>query len=424
MKRNNSLAILGSSLRRSVMAFPLLALGCLNSSTDIFAEYSSEPKLGPNGPAPDADAYQCTTGNGSSCPIPRARIWLPGWRSFMMAARGHKAAFCGYRALPSAQLEPQMILHGGQVDLTTGQLDWVVPLGKNQQDFEYVYDAHVTASGAVVFLGSGFGELLIDEAGHQRDNITAAFDENGHELFAKRLEIWDIPPTYRPAFIGSKTFSDDVLRIRTSFHSFPENNPGATIFAANIFTLQLDGTQTRRVDVPQYPSIHYEDTHLGPDGSIWTWQAPAPMYKYSKDGTLVHTFAIEKPENLDVAITRGFAPVGPSSVLVNLSSTKGATNEVYQYDAGESRTLLFNEPKQEQFAAGEMRTSLNGSRAYFVEQGSDGSTYRLATIQAQGTRGPVTTVHGVSYRFAIYDEGVGVFYRVNELGTEFIVQPL
>lgn len=181
------------------------------------------------------------------------------------------------------------------------------------QDFGYVYDAHVTPSGAVVFLGSGYGELVIDEAGYQRDNITAAFDENGQKLFAKRLEIWDAPPTYRPEFIGSKTFSDDLLRIRTSFHSLPEDKPGATIFAANIFTLQLDGTQIHRVDVPQYPSIHYKDTHLGPDGSIWAWQAPAPTYQYSKDGNINHTLDIEKPENLDLAITRGFEFDGRSA---------------------------------------------------------------------------------------------------------------
>jgi hypothetical protein len=424
MKFDESFAIFGFSLRCSVMVLPFVVVACVNPNEDLFAEYSDDPRVGPSGPAPDAEAYGCEMANGSSCKKALARIWLPGWRSFMMAARGNKAAFCGYRALPSGQLEPQMILHGGQVDLTTGQVDWIIPLGKDQQDFEYIYDAHVAANGTVVFLGSGFGKLLIDDAGSQRDNITVAFDQNGTKLFAKRLEIWDTAPKYRPTFIGSKTFSDDVLRIRTSFHSFPEAQPGLTIFAANLFTLQFDGTQTLRVDVPQTTSIHYEDTHLGPDGSIWTWQAPAPMYQYSKDGKIVHTFDIEKPENLDVGITRGFAPIGSESVLANLSSTKGATNEVYQYDAGKPRTLVFEEPQQNQFGAGEMRTSLDGSRAYFIEQGYDGSTYRFATIADQGKRGPVAIVHGVLYQFSLYDQGVGVFYRVNEQGTEFIVQPL
>lgn len=407
-----------------LMVLPFVALGCINPNADLFAEYSPEPRSGPSGPAPDGDAYQCTTENGSSCKKALARIWLPEWRAFMMAARGNKAAFCGYRLLPSGILDQELIMHGGQVDLTTGQVDWVFPLGKDKEDFEYIYDAHVATNGTVVFLGSGFGKLLIDDAGYVGDNITVAFDPNGSKLFAKRLEIWDTPPKYRPTFIGSKTFSDDVLRIRTSFHSFPEDKPGLTVFAANIFTLQFDGTQTQRVDVPETLTIHYEDTHLGPDGTIWTWQAPAPMYQYSKDGKLIHTVQIEKPENLDLAITRGFAPIGPSSVLANLSSTKGSTNDVYQYDADKPRKLVFSEPKQDQFAAGEMRTTLDGSRAYFIEQGNAANTYRLATIADQGKRGPVTTVRGAMYRFAIYDEGIGVFYRVNEQGTEFIVQPL
>lgn len=413
-----------SLIQRFAFFFPLLASGCLNSNPDLFAEYSSTPRFGPDGPAPDADAYQCTASGGLSCKKALARIWLPEWRAFMTAARGNKAAFCGYRVVPAGQSEGSLIMHGGQVDLTTGQLDWVVPLGNDQMDFQYVYDAHVTASGAAVFIGSGYGKLLIDDAGFQGDNITVAFDEQGHKLFAKRLEIWDTPPKYRPNFIGSKTFSGDVLRIRTSFHSFPEDKPGLTVFAANIFTLQLDGTQIQRVDVPETLSIHYEDTHLGPDGSIWTWQAPGLMYQYSKDGKIIHTIEIEKPANLDVGITRGFSPIGPSSVLANISSAKGATNEVYQYDPGMPRKLVFDEPTQASFGAGVMRTTLNGSRAYFIEQGSDGMTYRLATIAAQGKRGPAAIVHGVLYPFTIYDDGVGVFYRVNEQGTEFIVQPL
>ncbi|HRI68907.1 MAG TPA: hypothetical protein PK156_31975, partial [Polyangium sp.] len=104
---------------------PTLLAGCLEPTSEVFVQDSSVPRGGPNGSAPDASAYHCTVPNGSSCQTPRARMWLPGWTVGLMAARGNKVAFSAYPVPPQGSTNAGAPLYGGQLDLTTGNLDWI-----------------------------------------------------------------------------------------------------------------------------------------------------------------------------------------------------------------------------------------------------------------------------------------------------------
>lgn len=401
---------------------PLLS-GCIEPSNSELAEHA--PTTGPYGPAPAADGYQCFTSHGSECETPAARIWLPGWAVQWIAARGQKVAIYGYRLLPDGKQDVSAGFYLGQVDLQTGLLEWTVRVGNNMDDLYGLYDIAITPQGDIVLAAQGNGVTLVGDGGFSFDSILAVFDSHGQKRYAKRLEILDVPPPidYRPHFVGARIIADDLLRVRTSFHYFPQDKPGLTILAAHIFSFQSDGTQLLRVDVPHWTqNLHWEDTHVAMDGSLWTWQAPGPMYHYAKDGALLESVEVDDPVNLDIAVVRGFVPTAPWSLLLNLSSTKGATNDIYRLDVGTPRALLFQESVPELFQAAGFRQSLGFSRSYYTEQGEDGATFRLSTIDANGLRGPTTTVSGVGYGFTLFDGGGGVFVRAVAAGSEIIAQ--
>ena len=406
-----------------VIIAPTLLAGCLEPTSEVFVQDSSVPRGGPAGPAPDASVYHCTSSNGSPCQTPRARMWLPGWIVTMMAARGNKVAFSALPTSSSGEVEPGSSHYAGQLDLTTGNLDWILPLGTDRDDFQYDYDMSITPDGDVVIAASGYGELLLGEGGYQFDGFLAAFDSLGKKRFAKRFEIWDtLPePQLRPRFVGATIVADDLIRVRTAF--FESQGPNYDPMVMHIFSFQNEGTQIGRVAVPLVKNLFWEETHPSRDGSLWIWQAPGPMYHYSKAGDLLDSMDITKDEPLDLADPRGFVPNDAESVLVNLSDN-GWTNEIYRFAPGSSSTLLFSEPKGDPFAAAHFRQSLGLTKNYFCEMNGDATVYRIATISAQGHRGPASVVGGVAYRFVIYDDDVGVFYRTNDTGTEFIVQPL
>jgi hypothetical protein len=346
--------------------------GCFEPAADLFDSATGEPEP-PAGPAPDQDGYRCTSASGSACPAPRRRIWMPGWIVIQMAARGNKAAFVAYPALP-----------GGGADL-----------------------------GA-----SGHGALLLGEGIGWQDGFLASFDRYGKKRFARRLEIFDEPPPpdERPTLIGMKIVAGDAIRVQTAFHLTKKDQP--TIAPIHLFAFTMEGSQVSREEVPIVPGSYNGWTWPAADGTLWIKTYPGPFRRYSEEGAVLAM--LDLPEGADM---RGFAPTGPHSGLINLT-TKGYTNELHRFDLGAPLTLLFEEETFPQFHASALVHTLGFAGMYFVEMSYDGLSHRFARIDPEGNRGPVTTVGNVNHRFTVLDGGDGVFYRFLPSGTEWIVQPL
>jgi hypothetical protein len=335
-----------------------------------------------------------------------------------MAARGNKVAFVAYRTLPKGGADFGTPQQAGQIDLVTGNIDWLVPLGNAQYDYYLTYDMAIAPNGDVIIAASGYGELLLGDKLGQFDGFIASFDTNGNKRFAHRFEIHDVEPSIadRPHFVGAKIVTDDVIRVCTGFYVTP---PGqATFTAVHLFSFTTEGTQTYRKEVPKEPGGYYTHVYPVADDSWWVYHAPAPYYRYSKDGSVINTLV--PPAD---AIMMGFAPMGLTSGLINLT-TKGMTNELHHFDVEIPLVPLFNEPTFPQFHAAAIRQTLGFAKTYFIESAYNGASHRFATIDAQGHRGPVTTLEGITHQFALFDEGLGVFFRATDSGTEWIVQPL
>lgn len=334
-----------------------------------------------------------------------------------MAARDNKAAFTAYPAAPDGNANFAGPLHGGQIDLSTGQIDWILPLGKDYNDFSIVYDMAIAANGDVIFAAVGYGALLLGEGIGQFDGVIASFSSSGVKRFAKRLEIFDVEPSpsERPHFVSSKIITDDVIRVQTGFYVTKPNQP--TFTAVHLFSFALDGSQTYRVEVPEVPDSYGSYAWAIPDGSLWVYHHPGPLYHYSKGGDILDTFTLPTDE-FDI---RAHIPMGPSFGLVN-ATTKGVTNELYRFEIGSPLVPVFHESTPESVHAASFNQTLDLSKAYFYEMGYSGLVHRFSTIDAQGNRGPVTAIGGVSHQFELFDEGGGVFFRIVDGGTEWITQ--
>jgi hypothetical protein len=343
---------------------------------------------------------------------------MPGWIVTAMAVRGNKAAFTAYPTLPEGSADLGAQQQGGQIDLETGQIDWLVPLGKGQNDYYLTYDIAVAPNGDVILCGTGYGEPLLGSKLGQFDGFVASFDTFGKKRFAQRLEIFDIEPNIaeRPQIVGATIVTDDVIRIRTSFYV---TNPGQAMFTAvHVFSFTLDGMLTYRAEVPQVPGTFGTATWPAADGTLWIFHPPGPLYQYSKTGSVLNT--LTPPNDGDL---RGFAAMGPTSGLINLT-TNGITNELYHFDVESSLVPLFNEPIHPEFHAATLVHSLGFAKTYFVETGYTGLSHRFARIDTKGSRSLVTALEKVNHRFALLDNGDGVFFRIEDSGTEWIVQPL
>jgi hypothetical protein len=337
-----------------------------------------------------------------------------------MASRGNKVAFSAYPELAKGGANFAEPLHAGQIDLETGKLDWLFPLGTTFDDYYMTYDMAMAPNGDVIFAAHGYGTTLVGAGGYQFDGFVAVFDTFGTKRFAKRLEIWDEPPPIdnRPQFVSATIIADDDIRICTGFYVTPPGQPTFTAF--HIFSFTPEGTQTYRLEVPQVPNTYQIYAYPVIDDSMWVYHPPGPPYRYSKGGDVLDTLEVPPPPDADF---RGFSPIKSTSGLINFT-TKGITNELYRFDVELPLVPLFNEPVFPQFQAGQIRQTLGFDKTYFIEMGYNGSSYRFATIDAQGNRGSATTLEKITGRFVLLDNGSGVFFRVTDIGTEFIVQPL
>lgn len=405
------------------LPFTLIGLlsSCIEPSSEVVVSSTQPPGsvTGPDGPAPNQSAYQCSTSTAPACTSPRSRVWLPGWIVTAAAARGNKVAFSAYPTKPEGEADLGAPLQAGQIDLTTGNLDWIVPLGTSMYDFRYSYDMTLTPQGDVIFAAMGYGTMFVGEGGYHDDGFLAVLDSSGKQRFGKRLEIWDTPPTIpeRPTFVNARIIADDVLRVNTGFYVTPPGQP--TYTAIHLFSFTLDGTQMYRKEVPTVPETY--NTHTWPvaDGTAWVYHFPGLAYRYSKDGEILDTLEIDK--GIDM---RGFIAMGSTFGLLNFT-TKGMTNELHRFDLELTQFVpLFNEPTPPQFHAASFRQTLGFAKTYFYEMGYDGLSHRFSTIDANGNRGPVTTVAGVTHQFTLFDDGIGVFFRLDDAGTEFIAQSL
>ncbi len=336
-----------------------------------------------------------------------------------MASRGNKVAFSAYPELTKGGADFGAPLHAGQIDLETGKLDWLFPLGTTFDDFYMTFNMAMAPNGDVIFAAKGYGTTLVGAGGYQHDGFVAVFDTFGTKRFAKRLEIWDAPPPIdnRPNFVSATIIADDVIRITTGFYVTPPGQP--TFTAAHLFSFSPEGTQSYRQEVPQVPDSYSTYAYPVVDDSLWVYHPPGPMYRYSKGGDVLDTLQVPPPPDADF---RGFSPIESTSGLINFT-TKGMTNELHRFDIELPLVPLFNEPAFPQFHAGVIRQTLGFAKTYFIEMGYSGSSQRFATIDAKGHRGPVTTLEGITGRFVLLDNSVGVFFRVTDFGTEFIVQP-
>ena len=212
-----------------------------------------DPITGPGGSAPDQGAYQCSTSTSSACKSPQSRIWLPGWSASAVAARGHKIAFSAYPTKPDGEPDLGAPQYAGQIDSSTGKLEWLVPLAAEYGDFYQTYAIALTPQGDIVMAAKGYGNMLVGEGGYQFDGFVVSFDSSGNKRFGKRLEIWDTPPPLdeRPQFVSATIIADDVLRVATGFYVTLPGQP--TYTAVHIFSFMQDGTQTYRKEVPAAP---------------------------------------------------------------------------------------------------------------------------------------------------------------------------
>ncbi|HMY17723.1 MAG TPA: hypothetical protein PKA58_15475 [Polyangium sp.] len=369
-------------------------------------------------PAPaNPSTYHCTTSTGSACQPPRARYWFPQWIVTAMAARGDKVAFTAYPPpLPEGPQFPSP-RYLGQIDLTTGLLDWSIKMGSTYDDYNTTYDLTIAPNGDVIVVGRGYSELVLGENSREWDGFVAAFDSRGRKRFARQLVYYPdkLPPGVSTTLVNAKIVADDILRVQTAFY-YTDN--GFTTAPVHLFSFSPDGTQLGLLEVPISPGSYSGHAWPVVDGSIWIRTFPGPFRRYSKDGVVLDTISLQPDADV-----RGFGPAGPTTALINLTH-KGVTNEMYRYDTGLPLTALFAEATIAEFHAGAIIPTLSLATNYFHEMKYDGLTQRLSRIDAKGNRGPTTILHQVSHRVTLFDNGEGVFCGVYDTGTEFIVQSL
>jgi len=390
---------------------PLLA-GCFDPSYD-----GTEGPVFPEQPPPDKP-YACASSVSMSCVAPQVRAWLPGWIVTFMAARGDKAAFVAYPALPSGGADRAAVQHLGQLSLANKTLDWVLPLGKTQDDFYLLYDIVIAPNGDVIVGASGYGELLLGDKIGQFDGFVASFDSFGKKRFAQRFNIFDVEPPIneRPQLINLKIIANDSVFVQTAFQYTKANQP--TIVPIHLFAFSPDGKQTLRQEVPIVQGSYSGTMWPVPDGTMWIKPFPGPYYRYSKTGQILDTFELQPSAEM-----RGFTPMSSKTMLINLT-TKGMTNEMYRFELGTPLVPLFSEETFPQFHAAAIVPSLDFQRTYLVSLNYNALAHRIQSIDVNGQRSAATTVQNVHSRFTILDNGDAVFARQTDFGTEFIVQPL
>ena len=400
--------------------------GCIEPTSGVFPSPSgvSTPVVGPHGPAPDQSAYQCSTSIGSSCKTPLGRFWMPGWIITSAAARGTKAAFIAYPTRPNGGADfvgPQRL---GQIDLVTGNIDWLIPLANAQYDYYLTYDMTIAPNGDVIVAATGYGELLLGDKISEFDGFVASFNTFGQKRFAHRFEIRDAEPigSQRPRFINAKIVADDIIRVQTAFQVTDPDQP--TVVPIHIFAFTMEGALTYRQEVPIASGSFNGYAWSVEDGTIWVKTYPGPFRRYSKDAALLNTFDLSA-QDIDI---RGFAAMGSTFGLVNLT-TKGMTNELHRFDVEKPLVPLFNEPTFPEFHASEIVHTVGFERTYFVELGYMGRSHRFARIDVNGARGPVISCENVNARYTLLDNGDAVLHRHTgelgaETGSEWIVQPL
>lgn len=396
-----------------VLAFfgPLL-VGCVDPSLEV-ASSSNFPQQ------PPADKpYGCASSAGTSCSTPRYRVWLPGWHVIEMAARGDKVAFTAYPDFPTGGVNTGEAKSLGQISLDKGTLDWVVRIGKDQEDVYSIYDIAIAPNGDVIFGASGYGELLLGDKQGQFDGFVASFDSSGKKRFAHRLMHSDSePPLYeRPQPINLKIIANENTFVQTASQVTPLNQ--GTKVPLFLYAFAPDGTKLLRQEVPFSQNTYSGYMWPVPDGTMWIKSFPGPFRRYSKTGEILDTFELQPDAEM-----RGFTAMSSKTMLINLT-TKGMTNEMYRFELGTPLSPLFSENTFPQFHAGGIQHSLNLSGTYMVSLEYSGTAHRIQSIDVNGNRGPAITVKNVNSRFPIFDNGDAVLARLTDFGTEFIVQPL
>lgn len=404
--------------------FPLVAFSLLPGCLEPDAEVFSEPVTvtGPHGPAPDADVVQCESSTGSSCPPPRARIWTPEWYVSLVAARGTEAAFIARRAVPPGQVDPTLPMVVGKLNLGTGQIEWVTSLGNDLEDVTSVYAIAMAPGGDVFVVAQGYGEPSWGEGSGQFDGFLVSFDSGtGQMNFARRFESWDTPPlpNERPRFVGAYLIvDDDMIRACVNFQQL--NAQKVDDQAAYLFSFAYDGTQRYRKQLPDIQASSHWWMWPSSDGSSWILGYPYSMAHYSKEADMLESFDLPM---VDPFTIRGVLPTGSTSVLVNFMDTSDV-NTVQRYDMGAVPTQVTSFPRTDGYGAGTFLQNVSLTQSYVYEMGNMITSHRLRTIDASGRLGPTTTVSGVGYPFVILENGLGVFTRGVESGSEWIVQAL
>lgn len=219
-------------------AFAVLVCGCLDPN--VGAVYAP-PK------------NRCPSSTDFSCQTLQSQVWLANWYVTAMAARGTKAAFVAYPILPGGGPNTVASDQLGQLDLATGHLDWIVPLGKDADDYYSTSDITIAPSGDIIVAGTGYGEYLLGDKVSQFDGFVAGFDPSGKKRFARRFEIRDAEPNiaYRPRANGAKIIADDILRVQTSFQMVDPGQP--PVVAVHLFSFTPEGSQLSRLEVPIEP---------------------------------------------------------------------------------------------------------------------------------------------------------------------------
>ncbi len=407
-----------------LFAFGLL-LGCLEPDAQVFD--SPITINGPNGPAPDPDAVQCQSSTGSSCPPPRARIWMPEWSVSYVAARGTHAAFVARRVVAPGNIDKTSPLFVGKLNLGTGQIEWVTPLGDDNLEPSAAYGITIAPNDDVIVVVQGYGTRFLGEGGGQYDGfLISLHSENGQTNFARRFESWDVapPPKVRPRFVGVELIVDEtMIRACVNFHQLNAQNIEA--HAAYLFSWGYDGTQNYRQQLPDNnPAasnvIKAWWTLPYADGSSWVWGHPYSMAHYSKEGDKLESFDLPM---VDPFTMRGFLPVGPTSVLFNYMDNSDI-NTVQRYEIGAAPTQVASFSRTDGYGAGTFVQNVSLTQSYVYEMGNFITSHRLRTVDANGQLGPTTTIDGVGYPFVILEHGIGVFVRNTGSGSEWIVQAL
>lgn len=390
---------------------PVLS-GCIDPSLEV-ASGSTFPDQ------PPADKpYACASSTGKGCSTPRYRTWVPGWYVIEMAARGDKVAFVAYPNFPAGGVNVGEPKYLGQVSLDKGTLDWVVRIGKDQDDVFSIYDIAIAPNGDVIVGANGYGELLLGSKKGQFDGFIGSYDSLGKKRFAHRLEHADVepPPHERPRLINLKIITNENTFVQTASHVTQLDQ--ATKVPLFLYAFAPDGTKLLQQEVPFSQATYNGHMWSVPDGTMWIKSFPGPFRRYSKTGEILDTFELQP--NVDM---RGFSAMSAKTMLINLT-TKGMTNEMYRFDVGAPLSPLFSENTFPQFHAAEIRHSLGYAQTYMVSLEYSAMSHRIQSIDVNGNRGPAITVKNVHTRFPILDNGDAVLARLTDFGTEFIVQPL